>query len=114
MKQRCWMLRLAGAAIGSATLVAVCLIGAKLPAALGYCLNLTPSERVGIYRRVAGRAERGTARRAAALLAVAAALIVIAAAPASAHTASGPRPTNYLSTLGSISSTRGSGCMTMA
>jgi len=60
MKQRCWMLRLAGAAIGSATLVTVCLIGTKLPAALGYCLNRTPSEPVGIYRRVSGRAERGT------------------------------------------------------
>jgi conjugative transfer signal peptidase TraF len=60
MKRRCWMLRLAGAGIGSATLVAVCLIGARLPAALGYCLNLTPSEPVGIYRRLAGGAERGT------------------------------------------------------
>lgn len=59
MKRRCWMLRLAGAAIGSATLVAVCLIGTKLPAQLGYCLNITPSEPVGIYRRVSGRAERG-------------------------------------------------------
>jgi conjugative transfer signal peptidase TraF len=59
MKRRCWMLRLAGAAIGSATLVAVCLIGAKLPAQLGYCLNITPSEPVGIYRRAAGGAERG-------------------------------------------------------
>src|SRR5271169_4639152 len=60
MNRRCWMLRLAGAAIGSATLVAVCLIGAKLPAQLGYCLNITPSEPVGIYRRGSGRAERGT------------------------------------------------------
>jgi conjugative transfer signal peptidase TraF len=55
--RRCWPLRFAGAAIGSATLVAVCLIGARLPAALGYCLNLTPSEPVGIYRRVAGGAQ---------------------------------------------------------
>jgi conjugative transfer signal peptidase TraF len=30
-----------------------------LPTALGYCLNLTPSEPVGIYRAVAGGAERG-------------------------------------------------------
>jgi conjugative transfer signal peptidase TraF len=60
VKRRCWMPSLAGAAIGSATLVSVCLIGAKLPAALGYYLNLTPSEPVGIYRRVSGRAERGT------------------------------------------------------
>jgi conjugative transfer signal peptidase TraF len=59
MKRRCWMLRLAGAAIGSATLVAVCLLGAWMPAALGYCLNITPSEPVGIYRRAAGGAERG-------------------------------------------------------
>lgn len=57
--RRCWPLRFAGAAIGSATLVAVCLIGTKLPAQLGYCLNITPSEPVGIYRRVAGRADRG-------------------------------------------------------
>jgi conjugative transfer signal peptidase TraF len=54
------MPRLAGAAIGSATLVAVCLTGAKLPAALGYCLNITPSEPVGIYQRIAGGAQRGT------------------------------------------------------
>ncbi|HTD51240.1 MAG TPA: hypothetical protein VK771_11600, partial [Acidimicrobiia bacterium] len=54
-------------------------------------------------RTTVGRGGRGAARRAAALIAVAAAAVVIAAAPASAHTASGPRPTNYLSTLGSIS-----------
>jgi type IV secretory pathway protease TraF len=60
VKRRCWMPRLAGAAIGSATLVAVCLTGAKLPAALGYCLNITPSEPVGIYQRIAGGAQRGT------------------------------------------------------
>ena len=54
VKGRCWMLRLAGAAIGSATLVGVCLIGAWLPAELGYCLNITPSEPVGIYREIGG------------------------------------------------------------
>jgi len=56
--RRCWPLRFAGAAIGSAILVAVCLIGARLPAALGYCLNITPSEPVGIYRRVASGVHR--------------------------------------------------------
>jgi conjugative transfer signal peptidase TraF len=54
------MLRLAGAAIGSATLLGVCLTGAWLPARLGYFLNITPSEPVGIYREIGGGAERGT------------------------------------------------------
>jgi len=53
--------------------------------------------------RTVRRAGRGAARRAAALIAAAVAVVVVTAAPASAHTASGPRPTNYLSTLSSIS-----------
>lgn len=57
--KRCWPLRFAGAAVGSATLVGVCLIGAWMPAKLGYCLNITPSEPVGIYRRIGGGVERG-------------------------------------------------------
>jgi hypothetical protein len=52
---------------------------------------------------VDGRTTVGRAGRGAALVAVAVAVVVTAGAPASAHTASGPRPTNYLSTLGSIS-----------
>ena len=57
--KRCWPLRFAAAVIGSATLIGVCLIGAWIPAKLGYCLNITPSEPVGIYQRVAGGAQRG-------------------------------------------------------
>jgi conjugative transfer signal peptidase TraF len=57
MTGRCWMLRLAGTAIGTATLVGVCLVGAWLPARLGYFLNITPSEPVGIYREIGGGAE---------------------------------------------------------
>jgi len=53
-------------------------------------------------RTTVGRAGRGAVRRGAALIAVAVAVVVTGGAPASAHTASGPRPTNYLSTLGSI------------
>ena len=59
MKQRCWILRVVTAAIGCAILIGVSLIGYRLPAALGYCLNLTLSEPVGIYRLVAGGVERG-------------------------------------------------------
>jgi conjugative transfer signal peptidase TraF len=57
--KRCWLLRFTAAAIGSATLLGVCLIGAWMPAKLGYCLNITPSEPVGIYRRIGGGVERG-------------------------------------------------------
>jgi len=57
--KRCWSLRFTAAAIGSAILVSVCLIGAWLPAKLGYCLNITPSEPVGIYRQIGGGVERG-------------------------------------------------------
>ena len=59
MKKRCWILRIATAATGFATLIGTGLIGYRLPNALGYCLNLTPSEPVGIYRLVAGGAGRG-------------------------------------------------------
>jgi hypothetical protein len=49
------------------------------------------------------RAGSGAAARIATVIATAAVLLVLGAAPASAHTASGPRPTNYLTTLGSVS-----------
>lgn len=54
-------------------------------------------------RTAVGRAARGSAGRGAALVAVVVAVVVLSAAPASAHTAAGPRPTNYLTVLGSIS-----------
>jgi conjugative transfer signal peptidase TraF len=60
MKRRCWILRIATAAIGCAVLTGIGLIGYRLPTTLGYCLNLTPSEPVGTYRLVAGGAARGT------------------------------------------------------
>jgi hypothetical protein len=41
--------------------------------------------------------------RVAALIAVAVGMVALGAGPASAHTASGPRPTNYLTSLGSVS-----------
>jgi hypothetical protein len=41
--------------------------------------------------------------RFALLAALALTMVVLVAAPASAHTASGPRPTNYLTSIGSIS-----------
>jgi conjugative transfer signal peptidase TraF len=59
MKRHCWILRIATAAAGCAILMGISLIGYRLPGALGYCLNLTPSEPVGIYRLVEGGAERG-------------------------------------------------------
>jgi hypothetical protein len=53
------------------------------------------------------RAGAGTARRVAISLAfgltIAGSSIVLGAGPAAAHTASGPRPTNYLTSLGAIS-----------
>ncbi len=60
MKQRCWILRIISAAIGCAILMGISVVGYRLPGALGYCLNLTPSEPVGIYRLVAGGVDRGT------------------------------------------------------
>ncbi len=59
MKRHCWTLRITTAVTGCAILIGISLIGYRLPAALGYCLNLTPSEPVGIYRLVAGGAQRG-------------------------------------------------------
>ncbi len=59
MKKRCWTLRIVTVAVGYAVLLGTGLIGYRLPAALGYCLNLTPSEPVGIYRLAPGGAERG-------------------------------------------------------
>ena len=44
--------------IGSALGAGVCIIGGRLPFTLGYELNITPSEPVGIYRLVGGQAER--------------------------------------------------------
>lgn len=59
MKRRCWILRIATTATGCAILIGASVIGYRLPGELGYCLNLTPSEPVGIYRVAAGGAERG-------------------------------------------------------
>jgi len=50
-----------------------------------------------------GRVRVLTLGRIAALATLAFATLVLIAAPASAHTASGPRPTNYLTSIGSIS-----------
>jgi conjugative transfer signal peptidase TraF len=60
MKPRCWILRIATAATGCAILIGVELIGNRLPAVLGYCLNLTRSEPPGIYRVIDGGNERGS------------------------------------------------------
>jgi hypothetical protein len=54
-------------------------------------------------RTAVGRAGPGAAGRGAALIAVVVAVVVLTGAPAEAHTAAGPRPTNYLTTLESIS-----------
>lgn len=53
-------------------------------------------------RTAAGRARDGRLRRIPAVIAVIVGVVALGAAPASAHTASGPRPTNYLSSLGSV------------
>jgi hypothetical protein len=53
-------------------------------------------------RTAVGRARGGTVRRVPVLFALIAGVVALAAAPASAHTASGPRPTNYLSRVGSV------------
>lgn len=45
--------------LGSATAAAICVIGNWLPTKLGCCLNITPSEPVGFYRRIDGKPERG-------------------------------------------------------
>lgn len=58
MKRRCWILRVVTAAIGCAILTGASVIGYRLPGLLGYCLNLTPSEPVGIYHLVAAGTER--------------------------------------------------------
>ena len=55
------------------------------------------------YREVVNRPAERIAARVATFAAVVVASIAMMSAPASAHTASGPRPTNYLTTLGSIS-----------
>lgn len=57
---RQWILRAVVGLIGAAIAAGVCLFGDWLPLKLGYCLNITPSEPVGIYRLVPGGAERGT------------------------------------------------------
>lgn len=44
--------------IGGALAAGVCIIGGRLPFTLGYELNITTSEPVGIYRLVGGQAER--------------------------------------------------------
>jgi len=57
---RQWILRAVVGLTGGAIAAGVCLFGDWLPIGLGYCLNITPSEPVGIYRLVPGGAERGT------------------------------------------------------
>ena len=57
---RQWILRAVVGLTGGAIAAGVCLFGDWLPLGLGYCLNITPSEPVGIYRLVPGEAERGT------------------------------------------------------
>ena len=57
---RQWILRAVVGLTGGAIAAGVCLFGDWLPLGLGYCLNITPSEPVGIYRLVPGGAERGT------------------------------------------------------
>jgi hypothetical protein len=51
------------------------------------------------------RSARGIAIRAAALATLVIAAVLATSLPASAHTASGPRPTNYLTRLGTIAPT---------
>jgi conjugative transfer signal peptidase TraF len=53
------ILRLTVGLIGGAIAVGVCAFGGWLPLELGYCLNITPSEPVGIYELVSGGAGRG-------------------------------------------------------
>lgn len=56
---RQWILRVIVGLIGSAIAAGVCAFGGWFPRELGYCLNITPSEPVGIYRLIPGRVERG-------------------------------------------------------
>lgn len=53
------ILRAVVGVIGGAVAASVCAFGGWFPYALGYCLNITPSEPVGIYELVPGGAERG-------------------------------------------------------
>ncbi len=53
------ILRAAASIIGGAVAMGVCALGGWLPLKLGYCLNLTPSEPVGIYELVPGAITRG-------------------------------------------------------
>ncbi len=56
---RQWILRAVVGAIGVALAMAVCAMGDWLPLELGYRLNITPSEPVGIYELVPGGLARG-------------------------------------------------------
>ncbi|GEM_PF-1107906 len=56
---RRWIPRAAAGVIGAAAAMAVCALGDWLPLELGYCLNITPSEPVGIYELVPGGIARG-------------------------------------------------------
>jgi len=44
--------------LGSGIAAGICLLGDWLPSRLGYCLNITPSEPVGIYRLIEGQPNR--------------------------------------------------------
>jgi len=56
---RRWILRAVVGVIGAAAAMGVCALGDWLPLELGYCLNITPSEPVGIYELVPGGVARG-------------------------------------------------------
>lgn len=53
-----WASRAMVGVLGSGIAAGICLLGNWLPTKLGYCLNITPSEPVGFYRRIDGKPER--------------------------------------------------------
>ena len=54
-----WASRAMIGVLGSGIAAGICILGNWLPTKLGYCLNITPSEPVGFYRRIDGKPERG-------------------------------------------------------
>jgi conjugative transfer signal peptidase TraF len=56
---RQWILRAAVGVTGGVIAITVCAFGGWFPRELGYCLNITPSEPVGIYELVPGGITRG-------------------------------------------------------
>ena len=57
MKKR-WASRAMVGLLGSGVAAGICLFGNWLPTKLGCCLNITPSEPVGFYRRIDGKPVR--------------------------------------------------------